>query len=56
MATKKPPIARGIFKKIKDDKIFIIKAVDGFEPTIKSFCRPVPYHLAIPPPTYNIVT
>ena len=54
MATKKPPIARGIFKD-KDDKNFIIKAVDGFEPTIKllqSRALPLGY-TAI---TYNIVT
>ena len=32
---QKTPIARGIFKKIKDDKKFYYQAVDGFEPTIK---------------------
>ena len=32
---QKTPIARGIFKREKMIKNFIIKAVDGVEPTIK---------------------
>ena len=53
MATK--PLLLGEFLKDKDDKNFIIKAVDGFEPTIKllqSRALPLGY-TAI---TYNIVT